>query len=756
MADPLSLAASIAGLISITVEAVKFLSPYVSAAKETPPVAAHVYSEVQSTQVILMGLQDLTRNLASVKVQRAALVGVNQVVAILTDGVLLYSELHTELQSLPAKEGDVKIPLIGRLQWARKESTFITLLNRLQSFKNSMTLVLMILQSDSGQTAKQHQEQLYSNVKVLLESNEALSRRLMSIEDALDSQTIISRRMSFLSLKGSPSSDTTQQSESDTAQTSATPTSPDSSIGISKFDFEDDLESSRVYRRVQRETMDFSFRSSIARSHTWSVLSGLSLSDISAISVIALPVYQAELSNAQHYDFGEESEDAPIITEPVFPTDEQPLLMECLEIKLKMLQIPEMQVYFDNVSNPPDSFFHLWGVLRQVTPLVVLARALNPDLDISDVVLSMNHNYGINEHISTDLKKEIILWFGQYCYDKLKIDGRDLITVKELMGGDYCAFLRVVSVLARVVRRLDIAYPTKQTLISAELEFGMSPIELQNMASSQREFVTQIQELLDIKDQLELYMKGIFSNLRDLGDIQILFLIMIERNLSLSPTEQRWAPAFTYLLRNIKTVAASIPKNDASRTEILSWLKDNRFGNKDKTRKLLTRCLAIMPTREKRISSLLAFSKYLGNRETTLEVQEQDLNSARAAIHTAIVRLQEGVQSPESVAAIRDLERKVVDWKGLTPSILGELVLSKRLEVTKGSETRPNMLLLCKETRVKQHDTRSQGLRSFFKSNNLSEPQQAKLLLKGRVFLKDIVGVVPESRFGMNILRLLI
>lgn len=146
MSDPLSVAASIAGLISITVEAVKFLGPYVSAAKETPQVAAHVYSEVQSTQVILMGLQSLTKNLGSVKVQHAALIGVNQVVAILTDGVLLYSELHKELQSLRAKDGAEKVPLRGRLQWVWKESTFVTLLNRLQSFKSSMTLVLVILQ----------------------------------------------------------------------------------------------------------------------------------------------------------------------------------------------------------------------------------------------------------------------------------------------------------------------------------------------------------------------------------------------------------------------------------------------------------------------------------------------------------------------------------------------------------------------------------------------------------------------------------
>lgn len=147
MADPLSIAASIAGLISITVEAAKFLSPYVSAAKETPQVAAHVFSEIQSTQVILQGLQSLITNFASVKTQHATLIGVKQVVTILTDGVLLFSELQSELNSLPPKdEADEKIPIRARLQWTRKEGSLNALIGRLQSFKNSMTLVLMILQ----------------------------------------------------------------------------------------------------------------------------------------------------------------------------------------------------------------------------------------------------------------------------------------------------------------------------------------------------------------------------------------------------------------------------------------------------------------------------------------------------------------------------------------------------------------------------------------------------------------------------------
>ena len=93
-------------------------------------------------------LQSLVTNFATVKSQHAALIGVTQVVTILTDGVLLFSELQSELKSLPPKdETDEKIPIRARLQWARKEGSLNALIGRLQSFKNSMTLVLMILKS---------------------------------------------------------------------------------------------------------------------------------------------------------------------------------------------------------------------------------------------------------------------------------------------------------------------------------------------------------------------------------------------------------------------------------------------------------------------------------------------------------------------------------------------------------------------------------------------------------------------------------
>jgi hypothetical protein len=60
--------------------------------------------------------------------------------------------------------------------------------------------------------------------------------------------------------------------------------------------FEKLLESSRAYRRASHSECDVSFSSSNIRSHAWSALSGVSLADISIISVIALPLESDEIS----------------------------------------------------------------------------------------------------------------------------------------------------------------------------------------------------------------------------------------------------------------------------------------------------------------------------------------------------------------------------------------------------------------------------------------------------------------------------
>jgi hypothetical protein len=65
--------------------------------------------------------------------------------------------------------------------------------------------------------------------------------------------------------------------------------------------FQLDLNTSRVYRRTLSYECDISFTTSVVRTHAWSVFTGLSLSEISEISVIALPLSARDISNPQWY-----------------------------------------------------------------------------------------------------------------------------------------------------------------------------------------------------------------------------------------------------------------------------------------------------------------------------------------------------------------------------------------------------------------------------------------------------------------------
>jgi hypothetical protein len=71
-------------------------------------------------------------------------------------------------------------------------------------------------------------------------------------------------------------------------------------------EFQSTLHESRVYRRNELGSERFSFSTSIARESAWSALSEFSLSDISVLSVVALPVYVSELPTTRRFFKGTE------------------------------------------------------------------------------------------------------------------------------------------------------------------------------------------------------------------------------------------------------------------------------------------------------------------------------------------------------------------------------------------------------------------------------------------------------------------
>lgn len=563
MADPLSVAASIAGLLSAAASVSKVLGPYISAARDTPQIAHHVNAEVQAASIILSALQSLAQNMASVSPQRAALVQVDQVVTVLTDGVFVFSDLESSVGTLPLPDSSsiTRLALRSRFQWVRKEAEFTTLLTRLQSFKSSISLILSILQSDTSLRAEQSQAELADSVAHLLENSQDLSRRLMNLEDTFDAQTIVTRRRSISgSIASASDSDRRRLLSPDTASTSAASTASSPVPLVSSFEFEVDLKSSGPYRRAQRDTMDFSFRSSVARSHAWSVFSGLSLGDVSIMSVIALPVYADEITNSRHYQFGGQRSSVLAFAEASAGThDNDSLLRKCLKIQLQLHQLAEL----DKLQSPdlsklrfpliPDPVAHpfltMQGHFQKGLPLLALCRHFNEELHW------VPRNYrgwaGKIAQGAAYLALEAVS-------ESTLFEPEDIPTVGQVTSHELTGFLKVLSVIEKILSldpQLILSAGTNAVTEVIQASSGESQVSLESVLLD--DFTGELWKLIEPLAGLNVNKLAvdlglvntpdwplIFAPILNILDTEVRFLLEAETNLLLPPTRRRWGPAF--------------------------------------------------------------------------------------------------------------------------------------------------------------------------------------------------------------------
>ncbi|KAH7382727.1 hypothetical protein DE146DRAFT_240187 [Phaeosphaeria sp. MPI-PUGE-AT-0046c] len=292
----LEVSAAIIGILAAAGKVAETLGPVVSAFVDAPKHANTLLIEVRYTRTILLGLQTLFDELSAVPQRRKQLIQIDQLVATLTDGVLLFSEL----ESLVDKLGDPNDVILSRAKWARKDHELASIVKRLFGFKTSMALMLGILRCESDLVAQYDRQVLLENTANILKNNIELAQRLAHLESQLDAtHSVTTKRAVSIA-----STSLDQQIPGITTTTDVTPrVSMQPDDGARVFQFEPVLKASRVYRRAKRDTADYSFCSSIPLSHAWTALSDMSLGDISIISVIALPVEVTEIANADRYEF---------------------------------------------------------------------------------------------------------------------------------------------------------------------------------------------------------------------------------------------------------------------------------------------------------------------------------------------------------------------------------------------------------------------------------------------------------------------
>jgi cell division control protein 24 len=142
MSDPLSVAASIAGLIALAGELYISLDEFISNVRDAPSLAQTIQSEIKSFRNSLNALHRVLQDPAFGRSKRAALISADYVVVSFTDAVLVFSQLETNVLPL-TKFTDYGV--VARTQWTRKKVKLNELVGRLQWQKHTLVLQLNIL-----------------------------------------------------------------------------------------------------------------------------------------------------------------------------------------------------------------------------------------------------------------------------------------------------------------------------------------------------------------------------------------------------------------------------------------------------------------------------------------------------------------------------------------------------------------------------------------------------------------------------------
>ncbi|KAI0203820.1 hypothetical protein F4808DRAFT_389581 [Astrocystis sublimbata] len=281
--DPLSVAASVAGLLAAGGKVTALLFAALGKWENPPTLARTIMLEVTDISAALGQLQGFLCDRQKVDPDRSSLLQLDILLATLTGCVTTYSDLQYTLTELNVNED---MGVFDRIKWLRRGNKLNSLLQRLQNHKSSLTLMLTIIQSKSLQEAQSCTQNLGALVEQMLDCNRDLANRIRNLKR--EGSVVVGARSDIVSVDDIRRSIASRQSAS----------IPRGNLP-KHFTFEDDLEDSHVYSKAIYQFSQMSLTSTALYTTALSVFSKHSLSQVSNISC-----YARELHNSELYIFG--------------------------------------------------------------------------------------------------------------------------------------------------------------------------------------------------------------------------------------------------------------------------------------------------------------------------------------------------------------------------------------------------------------------------------------------------------------------
>lgn len=137
--DPLSLIASITGVLAVAAKITTSLTHFIQREKDAPNTTHNIVAEVSDLKICLTQLKSWIQDPKSVN---SPAISVGQIVAVGTSLVINISELEKILDFFRLEE---PWSTVKRFRWARQEKRVNTILTRVRAARSSLNLILTIL-----------------------------------------------------------------------------------------------------------------------------------------------------------------------------------------------------------------------------------------------------------------------------------------------------------------------------------------------------------------------------------------------------------------------------------------------------------------------------------------------------------------------------------------------------------------------------------------------------------------------------------
>jgi len=144
MMDPIDVATSLVGLLGSAGKVMALLVTVKKSISEAPQLMDQMIAQVRELEISLSAVQSFLRGISSAPRGRISMIRVEQLVAILTEAVLTFSELEALVTSIAKDKG--RLPIMSRLNTLWKEDVVTNILLRLERHKSSLSLMLNIAQ----------------------------------------------------------------------------------------------------------------------------------------------------------------------------------------------------------------------------------------------------------------------------------------------------------------------------------------------------------------------------------------------------------------------------------------------------------------------------------------------------------------------------------------------------------------------------------------------------------------------------------